>query len=661
MADKVQFRRDTFERWKDFNPVLSEGELGLETDTGLMKVGDGVRSWNNLLYTDINHKIKPVNGGSSSSSPTILRPGPLNRTAEMGGVQGWFINGTAAEPPVATGTPWLAPETNDNSNWWTGTTWGLGSSVPLPSAPIANDYGTSTTDAMSQNKVTEVKERVDIIEDDPVLGLVSIISNDEFLYALVDLDYNLLWGKRYDGTTYDCDSEMADNLQSVISELNSLGSDFEVTKNTVIDNKKISDNRYSKLYFNKGYFLNNLSNAFSEDIFKRYANSLAIKKDLQNPTFQTTLNAVKYPNEYRHHDAQWDLDASGNVYLVFTAIGSHSADDSTQALNHVRLAIFNISNMSSVTYIDLAENGNVVDGRPIREGTGQANVKVIGDNVHIWMTCTLDSPTANKQTIIKTTYSISNGTLGPYSVCKFKKDASWYELNFANLSNYYPECVTGNANTTGQISISTTLNLHSDGMYYGTVTRHYTIYPIVIKTSDFINYEIVKVSNDLPIDPLFESATIINDNNLYMAVRQMYRSDTVSGITLPTNNNYYLDGVLAKLDLVSNTWVDFVKIPQQGSRMSFIKDQYNTLYLLSNAYSTNRNNAYIAKIDYTALNRSVLAIDAKLTSSWDSPIAKIYNGNMYCSYTFSGRIAFTQFNFGYGIDVDSIFKTLFGI
>lgn len=33
-----------------FNPVLGEGEIGIESDTGLMKIGDGKSAWNDLDY-----------------------------------------------------------------------------------------------------------------------------------------------------------------------------------------------------------------------------------------------------------------------------------------------------------------------------------------------------------------------------------------------------------------------------------------------------------------------------------------------------------------------------------------------------------------------------------------------------------------------------------
>ena len=50
MSNRIQFRRDTAERWAEINPVLMEGELGLESDTLNAKIGDGVHAWNDLEY-----------------------------------------------------------------------------------------------------------------------------------------------------------------------------------------------------------------------------------------------------------------------------------------------------------------------------------------------------------------------------------------------------------------------------------------------------------------------------------------------------------------------------------------------------------------------------------------------------------------------------------
>lgn len=36
--------------WADKNPILGSGEIGVESDTGLSKLGDGITTWNKLKY-----------------------------------------------------------------------------------------------------------------------------------------------------------------------------------------------------------------------------------------------------------------------------------------------------------------------------------------------------------------------------------------------------------------------------------------------------------------------------------------------------------------------------------------------------------------------------------------------------------------------------------
>jgi hypothetical protein len=53
MAVKIQLRRDTAAAWTSANPVLAQGELGLETDTTYYKIGNGSTAWNSLAYGSI--------------------------------------------------------------------------------------------------------------------------------------------------------------------------------------------------------------------------------------------------------------------------------------------------------------------------------------------------------------------------------------------------------------------------------------------------------------------------------------------------------------------------------------------------------------------------------------------------------------------------------
>ena len=57
MANKIQLRRDTSSNWTNSNPTLSQGELGHETNTGKLKVGDGSTAWNSLGYVDTTYSV----------------------------------------------------------------------------------------------------------------------------------------------------------------------------------------------------------------------------------------------------------------------------------------------------------------------------------------------------------------------------------------------------------------------------------------------------------------------------------------------------------------------------------------------------------------------------------------------------------------------------
>ena len=51
-SKRIQLRRDTPSNWSSENPVLLEGEIGLELDStrNRMKIGNGTDAWNDLPY-----------------------------------------------------------------------------------------------------------------------------------------------------------------------------------------------------------------------------------------------------------------------------------------------------------------------------------------------------------------------------------------------------------------------------------------------------------------------------------------------------------------------------------------------------------------------------------------------------------------------------------
>ena len=78
----ISYRPDTASNWASNNIVLSQGEGGIETDTGNVKIGDGSTAWNDLGYyipaklaipydlTSANktHTLPPITGAPQTES-----------------------------------------------------------------------------------------------------------------------------------------------------------------------------------------------------------------------------------------------------------------------------------------------------------------------------------------------------------------------------------------------------------------------------------------------------------------------------------------------------------------------------------------------------------------------------------------------------------------
>ena len=77
MTSVIQIKRGTASAWTSANTVLAAGEVGFETDTKKMKVGDGSTAWTSLSYTVTDGDITGVtagtgiSGGGSSGAVTI--------------------------------------------------------------------------------------------------------------------------------------------------------------------------------------------------------------------------------------------------------------------------------------------------------------------------------------------------------------------------------------------------------------------------------------------------------------------------------------------------------------------------------------------------------------------------------------------------------------
>ena len=54
---RLVHRKDLSTKWSSVNPILLDGEMGIEKDTRKFKIGDGVTSWNDLPYANVTYDV----------------------------------------------------------------------------------------------------------------------------------------------------------------------------------------------------------------------------------------------------------------------------------------------------------------------------------------------------------------------------------------------------------------------------------------------------------------------------------------------------------------------------------------------------------------------------------------------------------------------------
>ena len=107
MAKQIQIRRDTAANWTAANPVLAQGEIGIELDglgtpLVLQKIGDGVTDWDSLPYQESGGGVETVTGNgvdnTDPENPVLSFPNPSD--IGLGNVD----NTSDADKPISNAT-----------------------------------------------------------------------------------------------------------------------------------------------------------------------------------------------------------------------------------------------------------------------------------------------------------------------------------------------------------------------------------------------------------------------------------------------------------------------------------------------------------------------------------------------------------------------------
>ena len=96
---QIQFRRGTAVRWSTNNALLAIAEMGIETDTSLFKIGDGIRTWNNLPYGGLQGptgSYGPTGENGATGEPgSTGAAGSTGDTGPTGAITSFIFDGGA--------------------------------------------------------------------------------------------------------------------------------------------------------------------------------------------------------------------------------------------------------------------------------------------------------------------------------------------------------------------------------------------------------------------------------------------------------------------------------------------------------------------------------------------------------------------------------------
>lgn len=82
MSATIQFKRGTASEWSTLNPILADGEPGMEIDTLAYKIGDGVTAWNSLPYRELSGLFSAAMLLDAIADPSTPAAGKMNLYAK---------------------------------------------------------------------------------------------------------------------------------------------------------------------------------------------------------------------------------------------------------------------------------------------------------------------------------------------------------------------------------------------------------------------------------------------------------------------------------------------------------------------------------------------------------------------------------------------------
>ena len=207
-------RNDTASNWASVNPTLALGELGVETDTSKLKVGDGTSKWNSLSYisgsgitsrvidatltaSKWSNKVQTLTVSNAVDISSVNFPSTIKDseyTAAVNAKFSWVVCDNGEIKIIATGTtPTVdiplqlvvglnSTKPNSTDRYWVPTVSTSGSTQVLTlNLPSLNAYTTGTRIAIKYTGATTTNAtiNVNLLGAKTILG--KLVQNNKYI------------------------------------------------------------------------------------------------------------------------------------------------------------------------------------------------------------------------------------------------------------------------------------------------------------------------------------------------------------------------------------------------------------------------------------------------------------------------------------------------
>lgn len=185
LSTKIILRNDTAASWLEHNPILAAGELGVEWDTGLFKIGNGTTAYNSLPYA----------GAPSASGSAILDADGYTLSANLDrklGLNKWnveyhkWVNDHYELVPVDANNPWkvdLQPKVAQKTDGTFELAW-------FEPSPISAEEISGAVEGL-ENKVDSLETAIGTKEDaagsETVFGAIATLTQKHEELAAITL------------------------------------------------------------------------------------------------------------------------------------------------------------------------------------------------------------------------------------------------------------------------------------------------------------------------------------------------------------------------------------------------------------------------------------------------------------------------------------------